>query len=248
MKFGLWLAIPEPLIVEAAARAGSDWVGLDMQHGGWDLGTVFRALQLLSAFGREAIVRVSEQELEAMPRVLDHGASGVIIAMASSPELAAETVQRARYQPEGVRSFGGQRFGMHPAPARAADIRPNVYPMIEDRRGFEKVEAIAAVKGIAGLHVGPVDLGLGLGLDRGEPKYTEAVRRIVAAGHAAKVPVTMHAVKPTEVERWRDVGVDEVVLTADIELLRFAFDDALATARRQTGAVPLPQRRGTYDV
>jgi len=247
MKFGLWLSIPEPLIVEAAARAGSDWVGLDMQHGGWDLGTVFRGVQLLSALGREAIVRVSEQELEAMPRILDHGASGIIIAMASSPELAAETIQRARYQPEGIRSFGGQRFGMHPAPAKAADIRPRIYPMIEDRRGFEQVEAIARVPGVAGLHIGPVDLGLGLGLERGDSKYVDAVRRIVAAGHAAKVPVTMHAVKPGEVERWRDIGMDEVVLTADIELLRTAFDDALATARRATGAGTQPQRKGMYD-
>ena len=107
--YGLWLAIPEPLVVEAAARAKPDWVGLDMQHGGWDLNTAFRAIQLLDALGMPTLVRVSEQQLDLMPRVLDHGASGIVIAMASEPGLMEEAVRRVRYQPEGIRSFGGQR-------------------------------------------------------------------------------------------------------------------------------------------
>ena len=229
---GLWLAMPEPLVVEAAARSRPDWVGLDLQHGGWDLGTAFRGIQLLDALGLTALVRVSEQELELIPRVLDHGASGVIIAMASSTALVEEAVRRARYQPEGVRSYGGQRYGMRPAPDVVSEIRPRIYPMIEDRRGVADIASIAAVKGIAGLHIGPVDLGLGLGLSRDDPAYADALHKIVAAGHAAKVPVTMHAVRADQASRWLEMGFDELVLTADIELLRAAFGTAVEQARR----------------
>jgi 4-hydroxy-2-oxoheptanedioate aldolase len=228
---GLWLAMPEPLIVEAAARARPDWVGLDLQHGAWDLGTAFRGIQLLDALGIAALVRVSEQELALIPRLLDHGASGVVVAMASSP-LAEEAVQRARYQPEGVRSFGGQRYGMRPAPAAVSEIRPHIYPMIEDRRGVADVAEIAGVKGIAGLHVGPVDLSLGLGFDRDDARYAEAIRSIVAAGHAAGLPVTMHAVRPGEATRWIEMGFDDLVLTADIELIRSAFATQVTDLRR----------------
>jgi len=229
---GLWLSMPEFLVVEAAARARPDWVGLDLQHGAWDLGTAFRGIQLLDALGTAALVRVSEQELELIPRLLDHGASGVVVAMASSAALAAEALRRARYQPEGVRSYGGQRYGMRPAPDLAADIRPNVYPMIEDRRGVGDVAAIAAVKGIAGLHVGPADLALGLGLKRDDPRFAETLRKIVAAGHAARIPVSMHAVRAEETARWLAMGFDEVVLTADIELIRTAFGTMVEQARR----------------
>jgi 4-hydroxy-2-oxoheptanedioate aldolase len=229
---GLWLSMPEPLVAEAAARARPDWVGLDLQHGAWDLGTAFRGIQLLDALGMPVLVRVSEQELELMPRLLDHGASGVVVAMASSTDLVAEAVRRARYQPEGVRSFGGQRYGLRSAPERVAEIRPHVFPMIEDRRGVADIEAIAAVKGIAGLHIGPVDLGLGLGLDRDDPRFADALRTIIAAGRAAGVPVTMHAVRADQAARWLDMGFDELVLTADIELLRAAFTMQVADARR----------------
>jgi 2-keto-3-deoxy-L-rhamnonate aldolase RhmA len=181
------------------------------------------------------IVRVSEQELELMPRLLDHGASGVVIAMASSRELVEEAVRRARYQPKGVRSFGGQRYGMRKAPSDPAKIRPHVYPMIEDSRGVADIESIAALKGIAGLHIGPVDLGLGLSLDRGDPKFTAALKRILSAGHAANIPVTMHAVRPEQVAGWVAMGFDEVVLTADIEIIRAAFETGVGAARAAAG-------------
>jgi 4-hydroxy-2-oxoheptanedioate aldolase len=230
-KIGLWLSLPEPLIVEAAARANPDWVGIDLQHGAWDLGTAFRGIQLLDALGTPALVRISEQELELIPRVLDHGASGVVLAMASSAALVEEAVRRARYQPDGVRSFGGQRYGLRPAPDAVAAIRPHVYPMIEDRRGVGDIAGIAVVRGISGLHIGPVDLGLGLGLERDDPRFADALRSIVASGHAAGLPVTMHAVRADQSRRWLDMGFDELVLTADIELLRSAFATQVAQVR-----------------
>jgi 4-hydroxy-2-oxoheptanedioate aldolase len=229
---GLWLSLPEPLIVEAAARARPDWVGLDLQHGAWDLGTAFRGIQLLDALGMPALVRVSEQELELMPRLLDHGAASVVVAMASSAALVEEAVRRARYQPEGVRSYGGQRYGLKSAPNDVSEIRPRIYPMIEDRRGVADIAAIAAVKGIAGLHIGPFDLSLGLGLGRDDPSFADALRGIVAAGHAAGLPVTMHAVRPDHAARWLEIGFDELVLTADIELIRTAFATHVDDLRR----------------
>jgi 4-hydroxy-2-oxoheptanedioate aldolase len=231
-KVGLWLAMPEPLVVEAAAKAKPDWVGLDLQHGGWDLGTAFRAIQLLDALGLPAIVRVSEQELELMPRLFDHGASGVVIAMASSAALVEEAVRRARYQPEGVRSFGGQRYGMRAGPEKVSEIRPHIYPMIEDSRGLADISAIARAPGISGLHIGPVDLGLGLGAGRDEPRYVDALISIRNAGHAAGLPVTMHAVHPQEASRWLAMEFDELVLTSDIQLMRTAFEWGVGELRR----------------
>lgn len=231
-KIGLWLAMPEPLVIEAAARAAPDWVGLDLQHGAWDLGTAFRGIQLFDALGTPALVRVAEHDLALMPRLLDHGAAGVVVAMASSRAMAEEAVRRARYQPDGTRSFGGQRYGMRAAPARVSDIRPGIYPMIEDRRGVADIAVIAATPGISGLHVGPVDLGLGLGLEMTDPRYVAVLRAIVAAGHEVGLPVTMHAVRPEQAEQWVAMGFDELVLTADIELLRTAFATAVASARQ----------------
>lgn len=238
VRLGGWLALPEPLVVEAAGRAGYDWVGIDLQHGGWDLGTAFRGIQLLDALGVPVLVRVSEDELALIPRVLDQGAAGVIVAMASSPEMMADAIARARYQPHGRRSYGGQRFGMRHEPADVSDVRPAVYAMLEDRRGVAAAREIAAVAGLAGLHVGPVDLGLGLGLgmDRSPPAFRAALEGIVAAGRAAGIPTVMHAVKAEDAGSWLAMGFVELVLTADVELLRIAMRTQLATARNIVAA------------
>jgi 4-hydroxy-2-oxoheptanedioate aldolase len=235
-----WLAMPEPLVVEAAGHVGYDWVGLDMQHGTWDLGLAFRAIQLLDAMKVSVIVRVSDEDLALIPRVFDHGASGVVIAMVSSPEVVRSAIERGRYQPEGRRSYGGQRYGMRSEPKDLAHVRPAIYAMLEDRRGVEAVDEIARVPGLAGLHVGPVDLGLGLGLgrNRSDPRFNDALGAILAAGHAADLPVTMHAVAPGQVASWLDMGFDELVLTADIEVLRTGLLGQFAAAKGIIGCVP----------
>ena len=239
-RFGGWLMIPEPLVVEAAAQAGFDWIGIDLQHGTWDVNLAFRGIQLLDAYRVPVLIRVSEIELSLIPRVLDHGASGVVIAMASSAELVAQAVSMARYAPEGTRSYGGQRYGMRPEADDVSTIRPLVYPMLEDARGVAAAREIAAVPGVAGLHIGPTDLtlGLGLGRDRAHPRSQAAYDAIRDAAHEHGVPVAMHAVRGEQAAAWIARGFDEIVLTADIELVRAALNGVVATARG--GEAPAP--------
>jgi 2-keto-3-deoxy-L-rhamnonate aldolase RhmA len=170
--------------------------------------------------------------------VLDQGASGIIVAMASSPKTMAAAIRRARYHPEGLRSYAGQRYGMRHEPADVATIRPAVYAMIETRQALDSVDAITAVPGIGGVHVGPVDLGLslGLGTNRSKSEFERALRRIVAASHAASIPATMHAVVPAQIEHMIALGFDELVLTSDIGILRNAFALDLAAARSRIEA------------
>jgi len=239
-RFGGWLMIPEPLVVEAAAQAGFDWIGIDLQHGTWDVNLAFRGIQLLDAYRIPVLVRVSEIELPLIPRVLDHGASGIVIAMASSPELVAQAVSMARYAPEGSRSYGGQRYGLRAEPGDLATVRPAIHPMLEDARGVAAAREIAAVPGVAGLHIGPADLALGLGLgrERGHPRAQAAFDAIRDAAHAHGQPVAMHAVRGEDAAGWIARGFDEVVLTADIDVVRGALTRLVATARGEAPASP----------
>jgi 4-hydroxy-2-oxoheptanedioate aldolase len=94
-------------------------------------------------------------------------------------------------------------------------------------------EAIAAVPDLAGLHVGPVDLGLGLGLgmDRSAPAFGAALAGIVAASRTVGIPAVMHAVKAQDAGRWLALGFSELVLTADVEVLRSGLRSQLLAAR-----------------
>lgn len=232
-RIGAWTMIPDPLVVEAVGRSGVDFVGIDLQHGAFDLGSAFRAIQLLDAMSVPAIVRVSQDDLTIIPRVLDHGATGVVVAMVEDAATAERAVAEARYHPVGRRSYGGQRYGMRPEPADIRDVQPEIHVMIESAPGLAAVEAIARVPGLAGLHVGPVDLGLalGLGMRRTGPIFSAAVDRIASAAFGCGIAATMHAVKGGEVAAWRSRGFQDVILIADISLLRDSLDLEVRVAR-----------------
>ena len=233
IRLGGWLSMTEPLIVEAAGRAGFDWVGLDLQHGAWDLGAAIRGIQLLDLMNVPVLVRIAEDELHIIPHVLDQGASGVVVAMTSGPASVADAISRARYHPEGRRSYGGQRYGLRAEPADLSTLQPAIYAMVETGEGLGRIEEIAGVHGLAGIHVGPVDLCLDLGLDgdRTHPEFSAALRKLVSASHAAGVPAIMHAVAAEQVSQMLEFGFDELVLTADIGLVRAAFAREIARAR-----------------
>lgn len=235
-RVGAWAMIPDPLTIEALGRSGVDYVGIDMQHGAFDLEKAFRAIQLLDVLGVPALVRVSQDELTLIPRVCDHGASGIVVAMVESVDVARRAVAEARYHPDGRRSYGGQRYGMRPEPSDLRDVRPEIHAMIESGPGLDAVEEIAMVPGLSGLHVGPVDLGLalGLGLQREAPVFDAAIERIAVAARAAGIGATMHAVRGPEAAGWFDRGFD-VILVADVAIFRDAIEDEVAAAHGQHG-------------
>jgi len=234
-RFGGWIMTRSSEGTELVARAGFDFVVLDMQHGSLDVGATFEPLQLLGALVDDVRVRLSSDEVALVPRVLDYGAKGVILAMVDDAPTAQRAVELARYQPSGRRSYGGQRLGIEDDPADRATVTPGVCPMIETAEGLRNVEEIAAVNGVTALHVGPVDLGLALGLpipaSPEDPRWAEVLRRIVAAATSAKIPAGMHAADGRQAAAWARFGFGEVVVSSDVALFKRAMRAALAEAR-----------------
>ncbi len=166
--FATWVAIGNPYTAELVSSAGYDCVVVDLQHGAvtWEtLGTVIQAIDINRV---PSLVRLATAEPADIMRALDLGAAGVVLPMISTPEQAYRAAQAMRYPPAGNRSFGKVRSyyskpeqGESPA---AKPQEPLCFAMIETAEGLDNLAAIAAVEGIDGLFVGPVDLGLALGL------------------------------------------------------------------------------------
>lgn len=245
-RFGVWSMLPSPEAIEALGRSGAAFVGIDAQHGAHGFRDVVDAIQLLDAIGIERLVRVSELELELIPRFLDFGADGVIVAMIDNAAVARRAVQLARYQPHGSRSYGGRRYGLSSEPDLLAEVRPTVHVMVETVEALDMLEEIAAVPGLAGLFVGPVDLALALGGDGrivrrlseaaagvGEAvsaagaeladRWARALGRVVEVAHAAGIEAATFAIGAADAAHWRGVGFDRVVVGSDIAFLRSAL-------------------------
>lgn len=253
-RLGAWSMLPSLEALEALASGGADFVGIDAQHGAHGFRDVVDAIRLLDVLNTESLVRISDLELELIPRFLDFGARGVIIAMIDTPDVARRVVSLARYQPEGARSYGGRRFGLSPEPESLRAVAPAVYLMIETAEALDRLDELAAVSGVAGFFVGPVDLALALGGDGtivrrlseavagvGDPievedaelagRWTAALARVVEVAHVAGLEAGTFAISSRDAAYWADAGFDRVVVSSDIALLRAGVERELGSAR-----------------
>ncbi len=181
---GGWCSIPSPLAAEQLARAGFPWVVIDLQHGGATWGSELISLvQALALGGADTIIRVGGNDPTSIMRAMDVGAIGVIVPMIDTPEQAASAASAMRYPPVGSRSYGPTRARYTSVDEANADVL--CLPMIETALGHENLEAIAAVPGVDGLFIGPVDLTLSLGhgldLTMRHPVVDETIDRAITA-------------------------------------------------------------------
>jgi 4-hydroxy-2-oxoheptanedioate aldolase len=223
-------AIPDTQTAEALAAAGFDIVAFDAQHGAvtlHDLPDFVRAVEL---HGAAAFVRVPWTAPEEIMRAADAGVAGLIIPMIETAEQARTAAFAARYPPLGNRSFGPVR--PHLRSTDVANERIHVFPMIETASALAAVEEIAAVEGVDGLFVGPVDLGLSLGLKSDEamhhPDVVAGLDTAIAAARRHDKLVGTVSVSTEHAEALIAKGVDWVSLGDDRKYVRLSAAAALA--------------------
>lgn len=190
-----WNAIPEPLLVEAVARADFDAIVLDMQHGLFGPEGVARSIGPVVHAGKPVVVRVPVGDFAMASRALDMGAEAIIAPMVNNAGLAAALVDATKYPPLGGRSWGPNRAmtlqGVPDGPSylATANSRNLAIAMIETPAALAELEAIASIEGIDGLFVGPWDLSVTLSagskVDPALPEVDEVLRRVAAAAIAA---------------------------------------------------------------
>jgi 4-hydroxy-2-oxoheptanedioate aldolase len=193
--FSGWCSLASPIVAEMLAREGFDAVAVDMQHGMWDFAGAVTAIGAIRSAGAAPIVRVPHTDSAMISRALDMGAEGIVAPLINGLEDAERFVSFAKFPPLGDRSWGPNRaimIGGFPdmkTYLRDANEQTVTIAMIETREALKNLDAIAAVKGIDVLFVGPSDLSItmsnGAVLDPHSKEVEAELDRIVAAAKKA---------------------------------------------------------------
>lgn len=233
---GAWLSIPSPESAEVVARAGYDYVCIDMQHGLADYQTALRMLQVIGLGDATPVVRVPWNEPGIIGRALDAGAMAIIIPMVNDVAAAASAVAACRYAPAGSRSFGPTRAAMQEGRGYfdVANSEVACIPMIETQEAMGNLDDILTVEGVDAVYVGPADLSVSHGLPPGnnddEPVFADALTGIVeACGRSGVVP-GIHGT-PGLAGRRRDAGFRMITVSTDMVALGGALRKELQQAR-----------------
>ena len=240
LLIGSWLTFPDCGVAEIMAKAGFDWLTVDMEHSAIDLGQAQELIRVISLCEIAALVRLPANDAALAKRVMDAGASGVIVPMVNSADEARAAVAAVKYAPAGRRSVGlaraqgyGTQFEDY---VGTANERSLVIVQIEHIEAVRNLEAILGVSGVDALMVGPYDLTGSMGIpgqfDR--PEVAEALARILAVSRALNVPAGMHVVQPSheEVLERAAQGFRLIAYSVDFLLLGQACRSGVADIRR----------------
>ncbi|MBN36630.1 MAG: 2,4-dihydroxyhept-2-ene-1,7-dioic acid aldolase [Rhodospirillaceae bacterium] len=238
MPMAFWLEADNPHACEIAARAGFDIVILDMEHGMLDLVHADRLIPFCIGLGMTVYSRVAEPERAPIQHALDSGADGVILPQIRNAEHAAEVTAFAKYPPLGTRGLGWNRTMGYGGTPRTWPRQRNkttvCYAQIETLGGLAEAEAIARLKTVDGLFLGPSDMSMARG--RGPNRWTQAdlddLKTVAAAARdAGKLFATTGAENSVSRRAGRAVKADFMTAGDDLSAMVAGFDHLIQAAR-----------------
>jgi 2-keto-3-deoxy-L-rhamnonate aldolase RhmA len=243
-KFGHFIVeFATPGIGHILKSAGCEFVIFDMEHSGFGMETVKKAIRYFEAASLPAIVRVPSKEYHHIARACDAGAEGLMLPMVATPDEVRRIIASMKYHPQGSRGVALQIAHDNYRPGTVADKfgranqRPTFACQIETAEGVENVDAIAAIEGVDLLWVGHFDLSVSLGIpgEFDHPKFKNAIERVVTAArrHGRSLGRLVPTVEQgVEVNR---LGFDFICYSGDVWVLHDALAAALAKLRAGCG-------------
>jgi len=234
---GLWVSFLSAYGLEAALggpppggsasgdQAGGDqaggiqWLGLDLQHGDLDLANVVPLLRVAERAGLPVFPRMASHAADAIGRVVDAGAQGVIVPGVESADEAAALVRAIRLPPAGGRSTGAARTALGVTDVGEALL----LPMVETAAGLHNAADIAAVDGVDGIFIGPYDLSMSLGCKPGQEPVMTAIASVVETVRSTGKIVGMFTGRPDLLAL--APTLDLVAVDTDVSALRRGLAD-----------------------
>lgn len=226
--FGAWTSLGHPGITEVFARAGVEFVGIDLEHSTISQEQAQRIIAAAHAGGAACLPRLASHNAEQAHRLLDSGADGLIVPDVSAPEHVEAIVAWCKYPPAGRRSFGvarahGYGFDFN-AYVDGWNARSVLVIQIESLKGVEAAEELLAHPEVDGAMVGPYDISGSLGVPGRltHPRVTQACERVIAACRRRGKACGTQLVEPTPdaVAQALAAGYTFIVLASDVFLLR----------------------------
>ncbi|HYO83411.1 MAG TPA: aldolase/citrate lyase family protein [Bryobacteraceae bacterium] len=228
-------------IAKILEAADPDFVVFDMEHSGFGMDRIYDLLAWSKACPFTPIVRVPQGRYHFLARVMDAGATGVMVGNVETAEEAAEIVACVKYPPQGKRGVGlGTAHNDYVFPRSAAEYLAEanstglVICQIESEVGVSNAEAIAATPGVDCLWIGHFDLSSSMGIPGqfGDERFQRARAEVVLA---AKLHGKLLGIQPGNAEmaaEWRAAGFNVFSWGSDVAVFRTALEAGIRTLRQ----------------
>ncbi len=227
-SFGTWLSLGDLYATRVMARAGFDWLTVDIEHSPIDWSQAAANFAVIAEAGCVPLARVPKGNHDYIKRVLDAGAWGIVVPMVDTLEQAKIAVSAAKYPPTGNRSLGG---GLHAlnfdcsAGEYFAKANDEILVVLqtESPTGVRNAPEIYALPGVDAIFVGPVDLRANMrapdGKEATDQEFEAALQRVVDVGKQVGTPTGMHTMDPEAALRRAKQGMQFIAIGSELRMM-----------------------------
>lgn len=185
--FAGWVSYAHPSITETFARAGFDFIAIDMEHSTISLDQAQRIIAASQSEGVPCLPRPVSHSNDWFKPLLESGADGLLVQMVNTPEEIEAIIGHLKYPPVGRRSYGVSRaqtygFDFDSYITNWNDTSTFII-QVESIQSVNNIEKLLAFDEIDGVMVGPYDISGSLGVpgQTSHPLVIEASRKVIAA-------------------------------------------------------------------
>lgn len=227
ITIGSWITLGHPAVSEIFAKAGFDWLAVDLEHSVIDLFEAESLIRVIGLHGIAPLVRLSANDPIQIKRVMDAGAHGVIVPMVNSVVEARQAVEAVYYPTRGKRGVGlarAQGYGNNfSAYKEWLEDNAVVIVQVEHIDSARNLEGILATPGVDGLILGPYDLSASMGRPGmfEDDDVQKVIRDVLDKARQMGKPAGIHVIEPNpdELSARISEGFCFIAYSLDIRML-----------------------------
>jgi 2-keto-3-deoxy-L-rhamnonate aldolase RhmA len=225
--FAGWVSYAHPSITETIARAGFDFMFIDMEHSTISIEQGQRIIAASQSEGVPCIPRPVSHSNDYLKPLLESGADGMLIQMVETADQVEELIRLVKYPPVGRRTYGVNR-----AQAYGFDFdeyinnwnKTSTFMLqVESIKGVENIEELLAYDEVDAVMIGPLDISGSLGVpgQTTHPLVIEASRKVIEAckRHGKSCGTQVADANPSSVNALFDLGYNYAILGSDLFVL-----------------------------
>lgn len=232
---GTWCILPSPEVINVLAKAGLDFVLIDMEHGAADYKTALMMVMAAQSEGCEAIIRVSQNNEADVLKALDIGANGVIVPHIENSRDRERAISYVKYPPVGIRGFSPYaRSGSYTSRPGYTVIENKLTIsgiIVEGEAGINNLDEIINDKNLDIVYIGVYDLSAVLKIpgEVNNPKIykllKECVDKIRKKGKVAGG--LFHSAE--ELKLFKKIGIQFLCYKVDTSILFDSYNSIIKT-------------------
>lgn len=158
-----------PNMMRIIKTSGFDYVIIDAEHGYFDLHQIANLCAVAQGINLPTIIRIPNNDKAYITKLMDMGASGLLLSMCEDKSDLEGVVEASKYAPVGSRGITARRAhtGYLPVDLEEFMAKTNdetvILVQIESKKGIDNLGEILKNEYLDGVLVGPLDLSADLG-------------------------------------------------------------------------------------